>query len=75
VLPDSLINLTAILLPWVELVLSLSLIINVWISGAAVLGNLLLQSFFSILILNLARGFDVSCGCFRPPRVKRGLTI
>lgn len=64
VLPYGLVNITAILLPWVELVLGLSLIVNVWIPGAALLGNLLLLVFFSALLFNLARGLDVSCGCF-----------
>lgn len=64
VLPDSLVNITAILLPWVELMLGLSRIINVWVPGSVVLGNLLLLSFFSMLIFNLVRGLDVSCGCF-----------
>lgn len=64
VLPDGLVNITAILLPWVELVLGLSLILNVWIPGAAVLGNLLLLAFFAALLFNLYRGMDVSCGCF-----------
>lgn len=72
VLPDSLVNITAILLPWVELMLGLSLIINVWIPGAAVLGNLLLMSFFSMLIFNLARGLDVSCGCFSTAPGEKG---
>ena len=64
VLPDSWVNITAIVLPWVELVLGLGLIANVWIPGAAVLGSLLLAAFFSVLVFNLARGLDVSCGCF-----------
>ena len=42
----------------------LCLIINVCIPGATVLSNLLLLSFFSMLIFNLIRGLDVSCGCF-----------
>lgn len=64
VLPDNLVNITAILLPWVELVLGLSLLANVWLPGAAVLANLLLLAFFATLLFNLARGLDVSCGCF-----------
>lgn len=64
VLPDSLVNLTAVLLPWVELMLGLSLLLNVWIPGAALLGNLLLLSFFCMLVFNLARGLNVNCGCF-----------
>lgn len=72
VLPDGLVNITAILLPWVELVLGLSLIINVWIPGAAVLGNLLLLAFFTALLFNLARGLDVSCGCFSTAPDEKG---
>lgn len=63
-LPDSLVNVTAILLPWVELALGLCLIFNVWVPGAVLLGNLLLVAFFSSLLFNLARGLDISCGCF-----------
>jgi uncharacterized membrane protein YphA (DoxX/SURF4 family) len=72
VLPDSLVNITAILLPWVELLLGLSLVINVWIPGATVLGNLLLLAFFSTLLFNLARGLDVSCGCFSTAPGEKG---
>ena len=64
ILPNGLVNIAAILLPWVELVLGLSLIVNVWIPGAVVLGNILLLAFFTALLFNLARGLDVSCGCF-----------
>lgn len=72
VLPDSLVNITAILLPWVELMLGLSLIVNVWVPGSVVLGNLLLLSFFSMLIFNLVRGLDVSCGCFSTAPGEKG---
>lgn len=72
VLPNSLVNITAILLPWVELVLGLCLIINVWIPGAAVLGNLMLLTFFTTLLFNLARGLDISCGCFSTTSGERG---
>ena len=63
-LPAGLVNITAILLPWVELALGLCLVFNAWIPGAVVLGNLLLLAFFSALVFNLARGLDVNCGCF-----------
>lgn len=72
VLPDSLVNITAILLPWVELVLGLSLIVNVSVPGATVLGNLLLLAFFITLLFNLSRGLDVSCGCFSTTPGEKG---
>jgi cobalt-zinc-cadmium efflux system protein len=64
ILPGAVINLTAIILPWLELVLGILLILGVWLPGAVVLSNLLLLSFFAALLFNIARGLDVHCGCF-----------
>lgn len=64
ILPDSWINLTAIILPWLELVLGVLLILGVWLPGAVLLTNLLLGSFFGVLLFNTARGLNVHCGCF-----------
>lgn len=64
ILPDAFINLTAIILPWVELILGFLLIFRLWLPGAAVLANLLLITFFSALAFNAARGLNVHCGCF-----------
>jgi cobalt-zinc-cadmium efflux system protein len=64
ILPDELINLTAIILPWLELLLGILLIAGRWLPGATVLVNLLLLTFFGALVFNVARGLDVHCGCF-----------
>ncbi len=64
ILPDAFINVTAIVLPWVELVLGTLLIVGLWIPGTVVLANLLLLAFFGSLLFNLARGLDIHCGCF-----------
>ncbi|HUV49903.1 MAG TPA: MauE/DoxX family redox-associated membrane protein [Anaerolineae bacterium] len=64
ILPDVLINLTAIVLPWLELVLGVILIIGIWMPGAVVMSNLLLTTLIGALLFNLARGLDISCGCF-----------
>ena len=63
-LPDSLINVVAIVLPWLEGLLGLAIMAGVLLPGAAVLANLLLLAFFSALMFNLARGLNVHCGCF-----------
>ena len=63
-LPDGFINLTAIILPWLELLLGLFLIIGLWLPGAALLGTILLLFFWGSLLFNLFRGVDVYCGCF-----------
>ncbi|MDI6796331.1 MAG: MauE/DoxX family redox-associated membrane protein [Desulfatibacillaceae bacterium] len=63
-LPDSLINIVAIILPWLELFMGICIISGIWLPGAVLLANVLLWSFFAALVFNTARGLDVHCGCF-----------
>jgi cation diffusion facilitator family transporter len=62
--PDVLIHLTAIIFPWLELLLGILLIAGWWLPGATVLVNLLLLAFYAALVFNVARGLDIHCGCF-----------
>lgn len=64
ILPDTFIKLTAIVLPWLELVVGAFLIFGFWMPGAVLMSNLLLMTFTGALLFNIARGFDISCGCF-----------
>lgn len=64
ILPENLINLTAILLPWLEVVIGVFLVLGIWLPGTVVLANILFIVFLGTLIFNLARGLDVHCGCF-----------
>ena len=42
----------------------MSLVTKVWRSGALLLANVLMVTFFSALVFNALRGLDVNCGCF-----------
>lgn len=64
ILPDALINLAALVLPWLEFLLGLCLITGLWLPGALVWANGLLWVFFAALLFNHFRGLDVHCGCF-----------
>lgn len=64
VLPDVLINMTAIILPWLELVLGVLLLTGRWLDGSLLLVNALLVTFWTTLVFNYIRGIDISCGCF-----------
>ena len=64
ILPDGLINSTALVLPWLEFIMGIFLIIGLWMPGTVVLCNILLVSYLGALLFNLARGLDISCGCF-----------
>jgi rhodanese-related sulfurtransferase len=64
ILPDALVNLMALLLPWLELFLGLCLLAGIWLPGAVLTVNGLLIAFLAAFVFNLARGLDVNCGCF-----------
>ncbi len=64
VIPDAAINLTAIVLPWAELLIGICLLAGNWLPGASVLSSVLLTGFAATLLFNLQRGLDVHCGCF-----------
>ncbi|MBU0464921.1 MAG: DoxX family membrane protein [Proteobacteria bacterium] len=64
VLHDSLINLVALILPWLELLVGGSLLMNRWMSGAASIVAILMSIFVGLIFFNLVRGLDISCGCF-----------
>jgi uncharacterized membrane protein YphA (DoxX/SURF4 family) len=64
ILPDALINLTALVLPWLELFLGLCLLAGIWLPGAVLTVNGLLIVFLGALVFNMARGLDINCGCF-----------
>jgi hypothetical protein len=58
------VNLTALILPWLELILGTCLLINRWMAGASSLAAVLMALFVGLTFFNLARGMDISCGCF-----------
>jgi len=64
VLPGELINLTALILPWLELILGACLLLNRWMKGASCIAAVLMCVFMGLILFNLARGLDISCGCF-----------
>ena len=64
ILPDRLINITAISLPWLELLMGIFLIIGFWLSGTVIWCNFLLVTYIGALSFNLARGLNIDCGCF-----------
>jgi len=64
VLPEILINRISIVLPWMELILGICLLFNVWMNGASALTAVLMFIFMSTITFNLLRGLDVGCGCF-----------
>lgn len=64
ILPGALINLAALVLPWVELLSGLALILGFWKRGASSIIGTMLVVFIVAISINLARGNAIDCGCF-----------
>lgn len=64
ILPDHLINIFAVVLPWLEAILGILILCGWWLPGATALANVLLVVFLAALGSAIARGIDVHCGCF-----------
>jgi uncharacterized membrane protein YphA (DoxX/SURF4 family) len=78
ILPETLINPAAILLPWIELVCGICMLMGFLVRGSALILSLLLLIFISAMAYSLLRGLDVTCGCFNlhsQGAANEGLTI
>ena len=62
--PHVLINLIAIIIPFLELVAGLALIIGFYPRSAAIIINVMLLAFIAALTINIIRGHEFDCGCF-----------
>jgi hypothetical protein len=75
VLPGYFVNLTALILPWLELILGACLLINRWMAGTSALTAALMTIFVGLTLFNLARGLDISCGCFSTATDENPITV
>jgi uncharacterized membrane protein YphA (DoxX/SURF4 family) len=64
ILPLALVDLTAVVLPWVELVTGLCLIAGLGTSGAGLVTAVLAAVYTGALGSALVRGLEIGCGCF-----------
>ena len=64
ILPGFLINIFAIILPWLEFLIGVFLILGIALESMAFLATSLLVIFMVALGVNLIRGIDINCGCF-----------
>jgi putative oxidoreductase len=58
------VNIQAIVLPWIELFAGLFLLSGILVRASSLLLTLLLCIFALAILISIARGLDISCGCF-----------
>ena len=63
-LPEELVVLWGIFLPWIELVTGLFLISGLWHRSAVLSSSGLFFVFAAAVGINILRGADIACGCF-----------
>jgi len=64
-IPFSLTNLPAIILPWIEVYVGICLILGIFIDGAVLLTMGMMIFFIVALSQATIRGLDIECGCFK----------
>jgi putative oxidoreductase len=62
--PHIIINLAAIVLPFLELITGLALVLGIYPRSAATVIGALLLIFIAAISVNLIRGYEFDCGCF-----------
>ena len=63
-LPDFVINILAIILPWIELSAGVLLIFGISVKENSAIFTGLLVIFIIAILISLIRGLDIECGCF-----------
>jgi uncharacterized membrane protein YphA (DoxX/SURF4 family) len=64
IFPPQMVNLSAIVLPWIEFACGILLIIGFFCRGSALIITCLLIIFMAVLSHALYKGLDIRCGCF-----------
>lgn len=62
--PIALVNLLAVVIPWLEMVSGIFLLTGLYARSASLVISLLLASFMAAITFAMLQGLDIDCGCF-----------
>ena len=62
--PYFLVSATALILPWLEVVIGIALISGIYLRGSSLLVMVLNGVFIVLIASAMLRGLDIDCGCF-----------
>ena len=64
IVPAPLLNISALTMPWLELLAGLGLVLGIWRGTSRTIIAGMLLVFIIAISINLARGNAIDCGCF-----------
>lgn len=64
ILPNYIINIIALILPWLEVIIGIFLIAGVYIRASAAIASISMLVFIVAVLSAMFRGLDINCGCF-----------
>ena len=64
ILPTSFINITAIIIPWIELLCGIFLISGFYLRSSSFIVSIFLVLFILMITSAILRGLHIDCGCF-----------
>ena len=64
--PIAFVNIFALIVPWMELICGVFLVAGIYPRASSILLSGLIGVFIVALLLALARGLNIDCGCFGP---------
>jgi len=73
--PGDLINMMAVIMPWLELICGVSVILGLYKEGGLLILNILMVVFMIAITVNIIRGVDLECGCFTVSSKARGSAL
>ncbi|MBL0332905.1 MAG: DoxX family membrane protein [Chlorobiota bacterium] len=66
-IPESLNNVLALSFVWAEITVGILLILGLFVKGSSFLSTLMLSVFTIAILIAMARGLEIDCGCFAKP--------
>jgi uncharacterized membrane protein YphA (DoxX/SURF4 family) len=69
------VNLLALVLPWLELLVGISLALGLWSRASALLVAGMMLVFITAFAIAKARGLDIACGCFEMGKAEKPTSI
>ncbi len=75
ILPGSVINISALIMSWLELLCGVAIIAGAYYRGAILWVNILLLVFMVAVASAVNRGISIDCGCFKAASASRESAI